>query len=65
LPYTALKKFKLNKKKTTIENIEDLELLRFIEMGIPVKMVKMSDKSISVDVKEDIRKVENFLKKKF
>jgi 3-deoxy-manno-octulosonate cytidylyltransferase (CMP-KDO synthetase) len=65
LPYTALKKFKLNKKKTTIENVEDLELLRFIEMGISVKMVKMSDKSISVDVKEDIRKVENFLKKKF
>jgi len=64
LPYAALKKFQSNKNKTKIEAIEDLELLRFIEIGVPVKMIEMSDQSIAVDVKKDLKKVENFIKKK-
>ena len=38
--------------------MEDLELLRFLENGHEVRMVKMSNQSISVDVREDIKKVE-------
>ena len=34
-----------------------IELLRFIELGVKIKMVEMSKKSIPVDVKEDIKKV--------
>ncbi len=45
------------KSKTYFESIEDIELLRFIELGVKVKMVEMSKKSIPVDVKEDIEKV--------
>ena len=45
------------KSKTYFESIEDIELLRFLELGVKVKMVEMSKKSIPVDVKEDIEKV--------
>jgi len=45
------------KSKTYFESIEDIELLRFLELGVKVKMVEMSNKSIPVDIKEDIEKV--------
>lgn len=49
-------------KKTLLESIEDLELNRFIELGLKVKMLKMSDKSIAVDKIEDLRKVQRKFK---
>ena len=52
-------KFKSN-KKTPLEKMEDCELVRFLEIGVPVKMIKMSDKSISVDIPEDLEKVKKF-----
>jgi len=42
----------------------DIELLRFLELGVPVKMVKLSDESISVDYPEDIGLVLDELKRK-
>ena len=51
-----LKKF-FSKKKSKIEAIEDIEYLRFIEKGINVKCLKLSDKSIPVDRPEDLKKV--------
>ena len=45
--------------------MEDCELVRFLEIGVPVKMIKMSDKSISVDIPEDLEKVKKILKKKY
>ena len=62
-PYRSLRNFALNKKKTLLESIEDLESNRFIELGYKVKMIKMSDKSIAVDTKDDLKKVEKILKK--
>ena len=47
-----------------LENIEDCELIRFLELGFEVHMIKMSNNSISVDTKEDILKVIKKLKKK-
>lgn len=64
LPYEALVKFKSN-KKTPLEKMEDCELVRFLEIGVPVKMIKMSDKSIAVDIPEDLEKVKIILKKKY
>ena len=46
-----------------MENFEDIEILRFLEAGYKVKMVKLSGKSMAVDVPEDIKKVEAILKK--
>ena len=62
-PKKALKKFNSVGKKTALEKMEDIELLRFLEMGINVKMIEMSDKSISVDLPKDIKKVTNILKR--
>ena len=44
-------------KKTPLESIEDCELLRFLELGHEIKMIKMSDKSISVDTKKNLTEV--------
>lgn len=44
-------------KKTFYENIEDVEILRFLEKGIPVKLCKMSNKSLSLDTKKDLKKI--------
>ena len=49
-------------KKSDLEKIEDIEILRFFEIGIPIKMVQISKSSIAVDIKTDIKKVEVFLK---
>ena len=57
---SALKHF-CSQEKTPIEEIEDLELLRFLENGIKVKMIKLSNSSISVDNPEDLKKVEQIL----
>jgi 3-deoxy-manno-octulosonate cytidylyltransferase (CMP-KDO synthetase) len=44
--------------KTPVEKIEDLEVLRFLELGIPVYMVNCSDTSIPIDRPEDVSRVE-------
>ena len=56
-PREVLLEFQNIRIKTNLENIEDIEVLRFLEMGYDVRMIEMSDDSIAVDVKEDINKV--------
>lgn len=60
-PRKKLKIFSKN-LKTQFENIEDIEILRFIENGEKVKMIELSSKSIAVDTLSDIKKVEKKLK---
>tara|TARA_B100001057_G_scaffold252233_1_gene252489 strand:+ start:2200 stop:2925 length:726 start_codon:yes stop_codon:yes gene_type:complete len=62
-PYKSLKVFSSFTKKTNLEKIEDLELNRFIEIGYKVKMIKLSNKSIAVDTKDDLKKVVSLIKK--
>tara|TARA_B100001059_G_C17492511_1_gene407079 strand:+ start:46 stop:564 length:519 start_codon:yes stop_codon:yes gene_type:complete len=57
----ALEKYSKTINKTPLEEIEDLELLRFIEIGEKIKMISLSDTAISVDNPEDIFKVEKKL----
>ena len=57
----ALKKFRCEDRKTKLESIEDVEILRFLEMGIKVKMIPMSGKSVPVDFSEDVEKVEKLI----
>ena len=47
--------------KTINERFEDIELLRFIDLGFKVKMIHTSADSIAVDIPEDVSKVEKFL----
>lgn len=56
-PKKLLEKFKNKKNKSPLEKLEDIEILRFLEMGFEVRMIEMSSKSIAVDVPDDIRKV--------
>ena len=56
-PRDKLIAFNKINKKSFLEEHEDIEILRFLEIGLRVKMLKMSDKSISVDVPSDIKKI--------
>ena len=61
-PYKSLKAYTSLKRKTTLESIEDLESNRFIELGYKIKMLKLSNKSIAVDTKEDLLAVRKIIK---
>ncbi len=56
-PKNALDDFASRNNKTQFEEVEDIEILRFLEMGYDVQMVELSKDSIPVDYKEDIDKV--------
>ncbi len=47
-----------------IEQIEDIEILRFIERGIFVKFIEVNSETIAVDTPNDLKKVNEFLKNK-
>ena len=61
-PRKALFDFAKTKNKTPIESLEDIEILRFLEQGYKVKMIKMSNKSLAVDNTEDLEKAKIYLK---
>jgi 3-deoxy-manno-octulosonate cytidylyltransferase (CMP-KDO synthetase) len=62
-PKKELIKFSSLEHKTPLENEEDIEILRFLEIGIEVNVVKMSNQSISIDTQDDIKAFESFMKK--
>ena len=61
-PADALKAFN-EVPKTPLEHIEDIEILRFLELNYQVNMIQLTNQSIPVDNPEDIKKVEDFLQK--
>jgi 3-deoxy-manno-octulosonate cytidylyltransferase (CMP-KDO synthetase) len=60
-PRAALATFRAHGQKTMLEQIEDIEILRFVELEIPVRMVRVSKDSVPVDNPEDIDTVERIL----
>ena len=52
-------------RKSEIEKSEDIEILRFFELGHPIKMFKAYNNSLSVDVLEDVEKVERELRLRY
>lgn len=48
--------------KTPLESVEDIEILRFLECGVPVKMIESPQGSIAVDYPEDVVRVEEILR---
>tara|TARA_Y100001980_G_C14494652_1_gene271269 strand:+ start:408 stop:1133 length:726 start_codon:yes stop_codon:yes gene_type:complete len=56
-PYDALMKYGECSNKTLLEEIEDIEILRFLEIGIKVKMVKVSESSVAIDTPSDLKRV--------
>ncbi len=61
-PAAALKEFSLLGQKTVLEEQEDIEILRFLEMGMEIRMLELSNASIAIDNPEDVIKVENALR---
>lgn len=50
-------------ERGTLESIEDIEMLRFLENGYRIKIIEAPSESIGVDLPEDIAKVETAMKK--
>ena len=59
-----LNKFYERKKKSWLEKIEDIEILRYFELNIKIKMIKLDSNSVAVDEVKDIAKAEKLLIKK-
>jgi len=57
-PAEALQQFAQLTQKTALEEQEDIEILRFLEMGFEVRMLPMSAHSIAVDLPEHVSRVE-------
>ena len=64
-PSAALSVFDQNDNRSPLELIEDIEFLRLLYYGYKVKMIEVSGNSVSVDVPDDIIKVENILKGRY
>jgi 3-deoxy-manno-octulosonate cytidylyltransferase (CMP-KDO synthetase) len=54
--------FASRNEKTPLENHEDIEILRFLEMGKKIKMVEVSKSSLAVDIPSDLIKVTDALR---
>mgnify|MGYP006451064443 CR=1 FL=1 len=53
-----IKAYGNQREKSVLERFEDIEILRFFDLNIPVKMLETSGSSLAVDVLEDVAKVE-------
>lgn len=60
---SQLESFSSRKMKTPLESLEDIEILRFLEIGQRVKMVKTGEASLAVDSPADVAAVERALRK--
>ena len=52
------------KKKSKLEKIEDIEILRFFELDTKIKMIKLNSNSIAVDEISDVAKAEKLIRQK-
>lgn len=61
-PKKALMEFTNLENKTDLEREEDIEILRFLEMGYEVRMIELSSDSVAVDTPSDVEKVINIIR---
>ncbi len=59
-----LRRFRAHGGKSALEAREDIEILRFFELGIPVRMVEIPGGSLAVDRPEDVEAVERRLRER-
>ena len=60
-PADSLTSFLKYKHKSKFEKVEDIEILRFLEMGFDIEMIEFKNDYIAVDTKEDLIKVQKYL----
>ncbi len=56
--------FFCNSERGKIEQIEDIEILRFIEAGYPVQYIEVESDTVAVDTQKDLEKVIDIVKRK-
>jgi len=59
---SELNKFYSLKKKSVIEKLEDIEILRFFDLDIKIRMVLLNSNSVAVDEIADVKKAEKIIK---
>jgi len=57
----ALELFSGRASKTPLEHIEDIEILRFLELGVSVKMIEVESVGIAIDTPEDLARARQYL----
>jgi 3-deoxy-manno-octulosonate cytidylyltransferase (CMP-KDO synthetase) len=57
----ALELFSGKTSKTPLEHIEDIEILRFLELGVSVKMIQVESVGIAIDTPEDLARARQYL----
>ncbi len=62
-PKATLQSFASYDGKSPLESQEDIEILRFLELGYQVLMKKMSQSSIPIDTPEDVSRVLDIINK--
>ena len=62
-PRKAILDYGRRNKKSAIEEIEDIEILRFLEMGHSVRMINVTGSDVAVDTVEDLQRAINIMKK--
>ena len=60
-----LKFFKSKNKKSHIEEIEDIEIIRFFDLNIKIKMIRLNSNSVAVDEIKDVKKAEKVISEKW
>ncbi len=61
-PRAALVAFSATGGRTPLESVEDHEMMRFLELGLPVEVVELSADSLAVDRPSDIALIEQRLR---
>lgn len=56
-----LRTFASRTQKTPLEQSEDIEILRFLELGVGVQMTRLESSTHAVDVPDDVRRIEEIL----
>jgi len=59
-----LERFAMVSEKGSLESFEDIEILRFLDLRLPVKMIEVDGDIYAVDRPEDVIVVESVLKNK-
>ena len=52
----ALRQFAARDSKTPLESIEDVEILRFLELGFSVQMIEVPESGLAIDTPEDLER---------
>ena len=60
-PRPALDAFAASPTRTPLEGVEDIEILRLLELGFDVHMIEVGAGSLAVDAPEDVERIERAL----